>query len=88
MVFDYRSVTGELAGGRHDLRTRRAVVLVASSLEALAAMVKAGKDFAVYNAKGEDITRSVPSPGHDLTSDMARRGSSFYGRWTDWGISL
>jgi polyhydroxyalkanoate synthesis regulator protein len=32
-------------------------------LEALAATVKAGKDFAVYDAKGEDITRSVPSPG-------------------------
>ena len=30
-----------------------------TTLEALAAMVKARKDFVVYDAKGEDITRSV-----------------------------
>ena len=30
-----------------------------TTLEALAAMAKAGKDFVVYDAKGEDITRSV-----------------------------
>ena len=30
-----------------------------TTLEALAAMTKSGKDFVVYDAKGEDITRSV-----------------------------
>jgi polyhydroxyalkanoate synthesis repressor PhaR len=30
-----------------------------TTLEALAAMAKSGEDFAVYDAKGEDITRSV-----------------------------
>ena len=30
-----------------------------TTLEALAAMAKSGKDFVVYGAKGEDITRSV-----------------------------